>query len=117
MVFALVFVRGAVNSIDNPTRQSFVIEMVGADQVVNAVGLNSVLIHAARILGPAGAGILIATVGVAPCFLLNALTFVAMIVALRAMDPARLDPARRLPRASATACARRCATCAASRRC
>ena len=56
MVFALVFVRGAVNSVDNPTRQSFVIEMVGADRVVNAVGLNSVLIHSARIFGPAGAG-------------------------------------------------------------
>jgi MFS family permease len=92
MVFALVFVRGAVNSIDNPTRQSFVIEMVGADQVVNAVGLNSVLIHSARILGPAGAGVLIATVGVAPCFLVNAATFAAMIVALRGMDPEHLTP-------------------------
>lgn len=94
MVFALVFVRGAVNSVDNPTRQSFVIEMVGASQVVNAVGLNSVLIHSARILGPAGAGVLIATVGVAPCFLINSATFVPMIVALRRMDPAALaDPA------------------------
>jgi MFS family permease len=90
MVFGLVFVRGAVNSIDNPTRQSFVIEMVGADRVVNAVGLNSVLIHSARILGPAGAGVLIATLGVAPCFLINAITFAAMIVALRGMDPALL---------------------------
>jgi MFS family permease len=95
MVFALVFVRGAVNSIDNPTRQSFVIEMVGADQVVNAVGLNSVLVHSARILGPASAGALIATVGVAPCFLINAATFGAMIVALRGMDPERLAPAHR----------------------
>jgi MFS family permease len=95
MVFALVFARGAVNSVDNPTRQSFVIEMVGADRVVNAVGLNSVLIHAARILGPAGAGALILTVGVAPCFLLNAATFGAMILALRGMDPQRLeDPVR-----------------------
>jgi MFS family permease len=91
MVFALVFVRGAVNAIDNPTRQSFVIEMVGADRVVNAVGLNSVLIHSARILGPAGAGILIATLGVAPCFLINAATFAAMIVALRGMDPRLLS--------------------------
>ena len=116
MVFALVFVRGSVNSIDNPTRQSFVIEMVGADRVVNAVGLNSVLVHSARILGPASAGILIATLGVAPCFLLNAATFAAMIVALRGMDPARLahppapDAAARRPR-------RRCATSAASRSC
>jgi MFS family permease len=98
MVFALVFARGAVNSIDNPTRQSFVIEMVGADQVVNAVGLNSVLIHSARILGPAGAGVLIATVGVAPCFLVNAATFAAMIVALRGMDPEQLAPAPRKQR-------------------
>lgn len=90
MVFALVFARGSVNAIDNPTRQSFVIEMVGADRVVNAVGLNSVLIHSARIVGPAGAGLLIATVGIAPCFLLNAATFAAMIFALRSMDPARL---------------------------
>jgi MFS family permease len=95
MVFGLVFARGAVNSIDNPTRQSFVIEMVGADRVVNAVGLNSVLVHSARILGPAGAGVLIATVGVAPCFLVNAATFAAMIVALRGMDPERLAPAPR----------------------
>ena len=93
MVFGLVFVRGAVNAIDNPTRQSFVIEMVGADRVVNAVSLNSVLVHSARIFGPAAAGILIATIGVAACFLLNTLTFAAMIVALRAIDPARLAAA------------------------
>lgn len=91
MVFALVFARGAINAIDNPTRQSFVIEMVGAEHVVNAVGLNSVLVHGARILGPAGAGVLIATVGVAPCFAINAATFGAMILALRAMDPALLS--------------------------
>jgi MFS family permease len=93
MVFALVFARGAVNAIDNPTRQSFAIEMVGADRVVNAVGLNSVLIHAARIFGPAVAGVLILTLGVAPCFLVNALSFAAMFVALRGMDPSTLRPA------------------------
>ena len=66
MVFALVFARGAITAVDNPTRQSFAIEMVGADRVVNAVSLNNVLIHSARILGPATAGILIATLGVRP---------------------------------------------------
>ena len=91
MVFALVFVRGTVNSLDNPARQSFVVEMVGTDRVVSAVGLNSLLIHCARIAGPAGAGLLIATVGLAPCFLVNAATFAAMIVALRGMDPAWLE--------------------------
>jgi MFS family permease len=93
LVWALVFVRGTVNAVDNPTRQSFAIEMVGPDRVVNAVSLNNALIHSARILGPAGAGILIATLGVGPCFLLNALSFGAMIVALRGMDPAELRPA------------------------
>jgi MFS family permease len=90
IVFALVFARGAVNAFDNPARQSFVIEMVGSDRVVSAVGLNSVLIHSARIVGPAGAGVAIATVGVAPCFLLNAASFAAMIVALRGMDRGQL---------------------------
>jgi MFS family permease len=93
MVYLAVFAMGSVNAIDNPTRQSFVIEMVGPDRVVNAVSLNSVIVQAARIVGPALAGILIATVGVVPCFALNALTFVAMILALWRMDPARLHAA------------------------
>ena len=113
---ALVFVRGAINSIDNPTRQSFVIEIVGCERVVNAVGLNSVLIHSARIFGPAGAGILIATVGVAPCFLLNAATFAAMIVALRSMDKAQAGPCAAIRRQRGRR-APRCATSAPSRRC
>jgi MFS family permease len=90
MVLALVFVRGTVNAVDNPTRQSFAIEMVGPDRVVNAVGLNSVLIHSARLLGPALAGVLIAVAGVEPCFAVNALTFAAMIFALWRMEPAEL---------------------------
>jgi MFS family permease len=93
MVFLAVFAMGSVNAIDNPTRQSFVIEMVGPDRVVNAVSLNSVIVQAARIVGPALAGVLIATVGVVPCFALNALTFLAMILALWRMDPARLHAA------------------------
>ncbi|MGN6256802.1 MAG: MFS transporter [Solirubrobacterales bacterium] len=93
MVYLAVFAMGAVNAVDNPTRQSFVIEMVGPDLVVNAVSLNSVIVQAARIVGPAFAGILIATAGVVPCFALNALTFLAMILALWRMDPARLHAA------------------------
>ena len=90
MVFALVFARGVVNSVDNPARQSFAIEMVGSARVVNAVSLNSVLIHSARILGPAGAGtghrhprgraLLPRSTPSPSC---------AMIVALRSMEPAR----------------------------
>jgi MFS family permease len=90
MVYLAVFAFGSLNAIDNPTRQSFVYEMVGPDRVVNAVSLNSVIVQAARIVGPALAGVLIATVGVVPCFALNALTFVAMILALRGMNPDRL---------------------------
>jgi MFS family permease len=93
MVYLAVFAFGTLNAIDNPTRQSFVIEMVGPDRVVNAVSLNSVIVQAARIVGPAVAGLLIATVGVVPCFGLNALTFVAMILALWRMDPSRLHAA------------------------
>ncbi|HEU4945075.1 MAG TPA: MFS transporter, partial [Solirubrobacterales bacterium] len=98
MVYLAVFAFGSLNAIDNPTRQSFVIEMVGPDRVVNAVSLNSVIVQAARIVGPALAGILIATVGVVPCFALNALTFAAMIVALWRMEPADLDVPPRLAR-------------------
>jgi MFS family permease len=93
MVYLAVLAIGAVNAVDNPTRQSFVIEMVGPDRVVNAVSLNSVVVQAARIAGPALAGVLIATLGVGPCFAVNALTFAAMIVALWGMDPARLQAA------------------------
>src|SRR3954462_13465230 len=98
MVLALIFARGTVNAFDNPARQSFVVEMVGAHRVVNAVSLNSVIVHTARIVGPAGAAAVIALLGVAPCFLLNAMTFVAMLVALRRMDPGELVAAPVSPR-------------------
>jgi MFS family permease len=97
MVFLAVFAMGTVNAVDNPTRQSFVFEMVGPDRVVNAVSLNSVIVQSARIVGPAVAGILIAAFGVVPCFAINALTFAAMIFALWGMDPARLHTAPRAP--------------------
>ena len=93
MVFALVFCRGAVNAVDNPARQAFVMELVGAERVVNAVSLNSVIVQAARIVGPALAGAMIAIVGVAPCFGLNVASFAAMLIALRMMDPAQLQAA------------------------
>ncbi len=99
MVYLAVFAMGAVNAVDNPTRQSFVYEMVGPGRVVNAVSLNSVIVQMARIVGPALAGILIALFGVVLCFALNALTFVAMIVALWGMDPRRLHTEPVAPRA------------------
>jgi MFS family permease len=91
MVLALVLVRGSVTALDNPARQAFVVEMVGPDRVVNAVALNSVIVHSSRIIGPAAAGAVIALLGVAPCFLINAASFAVMFVALRTMDPKALS--------------------------
>jgi MFS family permease len=98
MVYALVLARGSVTAIDNPARHSFVMEMVGPDRVVNAVALNSVIVHSARIVGPAAAGGLIALLGVPACFAVNAATFLVMVTALRLMDPAALLRAERTPR-------------------
>jgi len=86
MVYGLVLARGSVLAIDNPARQAFVMEIVGAERIVNAVALNSVVVHTSRIAGPAAAGVVIALLGVGPCFAINALSFVAMLVALRRMD-------------------------------
>jgi len=99
MVFALVSVRGTVLAFDNPARQAFVSEIVGPDRVLNAVALNSVIVHSSRIAGPAAAGALIALLGVAACFAVNAATFVVMILALRSMDPSLLQRADRVKRA------------------
>lgn len=87
MVYVTAFARGGVNAVDNPARQSFAIEMVGSERIVNAVSLNSVIIHMSRIVGPALAGLVIALWGVAPCFGVNALSFAAMLVALAGMRP------------------------------
>jgi MFS family permease len=99
MVYALILVRGIVNAVDNPARQSFVSEMVGPDLVVNAVSLNSVIVHTARIVGPALAGVTIALAGVSVCFGVNALSFAAMFLALHRMDPSALYRDARAERA------------------
>jgi MFS family permease len=88
----LAVVLGLNNTFENPARQSFVLEMVGADQVRNAVGLNSTMVNAARAVGPAVAGLLIAGVGVGVCFLINAFSFVAVVYSLLSMDTATLQP-------------------------
>jgi MFS family permease len=98
MVLGLVLLRGSVLALDNPARQSFVVEIVGPDRVLNAVALNSVVVHTARILGPAAAGLAIALIGISWCFFLNALSFLAMFVALRAMDPRRLQSPKPIDR-------------------
>jgi MFS family permease len=92
MVYALAFLLGVVFMVDMPTRQSFVIELVGPDDVANAVGLNSAMFNTGRVVGPAVAGVLIATVGTASTFLLNSVSYVAVLVALALMRPAELFP-------------------------
>jgi MFS family permease len=99
MVFALAAGLGFVNLIDNPARQTFVLEMVGPGQLTNAVSLNSVTVNLARVFGPALAGLLIATVGLSTCFLLNAGSYVAVLVALALMHSSELSPSPPQPRA------------------
>jgi MFS family permease len=85
MVYILAAALGLVNVLDNPTRQTFHIELVGPDRVRNAVTLYSILVNLARIVGPALAGALIAAVGLAPCFLINGVSFGAVVVMLAMM--------------------------------
>jgi MFS family permease len=90
-VFALATGLGVVNLFDNPARQTFVFEMVGNDLLPNAVSLNSVLMNSARVIGPAIGGVLILTLGVATCFMVNALSYVAVIAALSMMRASELN--------------------------
>lgn len=103
MIYVEAFLQGCVSMLDMPARQSFVTEMVGAADVPNAVGLNSAVFNGGRLLGPALAGLIIAGVGLAPCFLLNGISYFAVVAALVAMRPAELhrgapviDEARRV---------------------
>lgn len=98
-VCALAVVLGFNNVFENPSRQAFIREMVGRDNLRNAVTLNSVMSNGARAVGPAIAGVLIATVGVGICFLLNAASFVAVVTSLLIMDKAALRPSPPEPRA------------------
>ena len=99
MVVVLALALGVATAIDNPARQAFAQEMVGADGLRNAVSLNSVMVNAARAVGPAVAGVLIATVGTGLCFLINAASYAAVVAALVGMDARALIPAPHLDRA------------------
>ena len=84
-VVALAAMLGVVNAFDGPTRQAFVVEMVGSEDLPNAIALNSMTFNAARVVGPAFGGILLATVGSAWCFTFNGLSFLAVIISLLVM--------------------------------
>jgi MFS family permease len=98
MVAVIALALGFVNVFDNPTRQSFIAEMVPEEDLGNAITLNSVTINMARVIGPALAGVLIATVGIAPCFLANAVSFGAVLISLVMMRARELYPVARPPR-------------------
>ncbi|CAM3102822.1 major facilitator transporter [Williamsia sp. D3] len=89
-VYILSFALGCVSAIDAPIRQSFTIEMVGAEQLPNAVALNSLTFNLARIIGPAVAGLLITLVDTGPVFLINAVTSLAVLAGLFAMRTSEL---------------------------
>lgn len=97
-VYATAFALGMVTVVDNPTRQIFVSEMVGPDQLRNAVSLNSANFQSARLIGPAVAGVLITSVGSGWAFLLNGLSFLAPIAGLLLMRTAELYPITPVPR-------------------
>lgn len=90
MVLAFALSMGFVNAVDVPTRQTFAVEMVGTAHLANAITLNSVVMNAGRLVGPAVAGLTIATLGLGACFLVNAASYVSLIVALTLMDRTRL---------------------------
>src|SRR5438477_388411 len=94
-VAALAVAIGVVNALDMPGRQSFIAEMVGRDDLLNAIALNSAVFNAARVIGPAVGGLLIARYGVALAFLLNGLSFLPAVLALLVMRGRDLPPRRR----------------------
>ena len=97
-VYLTAFLLGLVTVVDNPARQSFVAEMVGPEQLANAVSLNSANFQSARLVGPAVAGVLITAVGSGYAFLLNGLSFLAPIAGLLLMRNSELHKVQRAPR-------------------
>jgi MFS family permease len=97
-VFVLGITFGTLSAADNPARQAFVSEVVGPSLVRNAVTLNSTLVNVARVLGPTIAAVVVDTVGIGWCFIVNAISFLAVIGSLLALDTASLHPTSPTPR-------------------
>ena len=97
-VLVLALALGLVSAIDSPVRQSFVVEMVGPDDLTNAVGLNSTIFNSARILGPAVAGVMITAIGTGWAFVANGISSIAVLTALALMRPAELRPSPAIDR-------------------
>src|SRR5215470_18725531 len=91
-VLTLGALLGVINAFDMPARQALVIEMTSQEDLINAISLNSAVFNTARILGPSVAGFVLSIVGEGTCFLLNGLSFLAVIVGLALMRLPRLEP-------------------------
>lgn len=100
-IYVLAISQGLVNAVDNPVRQAFVAEMVGRDELVNAVALNSMTFNGARIIGPALAGLVIAKMGIAPALFVNAASFIVVIIAMLMMNEQALFRTAVAPHGSA----------------
>jgi MFS family permease len=98
-VYLLAFALGMVAVVDNPTRQTFVAEMVGSEGMANAIALNSATFNLARIVGPAVAGLVIAVAGTPVAFLVNAASYGAVLIGLKLMRESELRPLARAPKA------------------
>ena len=98
MIYALALGLGAVNALDNPARRAFVVEMVGAEHVSNAVSLSSAMFMAARVIGPAIAGLVIAGFGVSWCFFANGVSYSAAVIAFLAMRENEFFSVEPIPR-------------------
>ncbi len=96
LLCVLVFLAGAAMAFDIPVRQAFIVDLVGKPDLPNAIALNSTLFNGTRVMGPALAGILIAMVGMANCFFLNAASFLAVLLALFWIKLPRAEPQPRL---------------------
>jgi MFS family permease len=99
VIYLLAAVQGVLTAFDNPSRRSFVVDMVPHEDLNNAVSLNSALMTGSRIFGPAAAGALVVTVGFAWCFLLDGISYLAVLWSLWRMRPAELHSTARAPRA------------------
>ncbi|WP_258066764.1 MFS transporter [Arthrobacter sp. GMC3] len=98
-VYVLAFLLGVASAFDAPSRQAFVSEVVGKEDVPNAVALNSASFNLARLAGPGVAGLVIAFFGTGPAFLINAASFLAVIISLWRMRVSELQPTVQVPRA------------------
>src|SRR5579871_2295821 len=98
-IFGVALIGGVTVAFDNPARRAFVVEMVPPEDMNNGVSLNSALMTSSRVVGPALAGLLVVTVGFGWCFLVDALSYIAVLIALYMMRTEELHPAPVTPKA------------------